>query len=338
MSHRADIPKRVATSLAILIGAFGWAQQSPDLGPAAALNPTLTVPASLQPPTPKSPVDQFRNLLGMTSVERREFIAKRPPEVQKAILAKIHEYEGLQPDERELRLRVTELRWYLLPLLRMPVTNRVERLNAIPGNVLRDLVDARLREWDKLEPNVQKELLDNESTVRFYFELATRGTTAVTNVARTVGTDLESGIQRWQSLTEEERHDIALHFCQFFDLRPAEKTKILTTLSEPERLQIEKTLHTFESLTPVQRTQCLRSFQKFASLSPDERRQFLKNAERWERMTPSERQTWRNLVSNLANQPPLPGNLAVPPAPSVPTGPLLPRAAKSPGSLLTNTN
>jgi hypothetical protein len=53
----------------------------------------------------------------MAPAERREFLANRSPEAQKLILAKVKEYEALRPEERDLRLWVTELRWYLLPLL-----------------------------------------------------------------------------------------------------------------------------------------------------------------------------------------------------------------------------
>src|SRR5260221_2053567 len=73
------------------------------------------------PPTaPRSPVDLFRSVLIMSPLERREFLGQRTPEAQKLILAKIREYEGLTPELRDLRLRVTELRWYLLPLLNTP--------------------------------------------------------------------------------------------------------------------------------------------------------------------------------------------------------------------------
>jgi hypothetical protein len=286
------------------------------------VNPSSQITERTTPPLPpvaKPPVDYFRSLLAMTSIERREFLANRPAETQKLILAKVQEYEALKPEQCELRLRVTELRWYLLPLLHAPATNRTERLNAIPGD-LRSLVQDRLEAWDKLSPDVQRQLLDNESTVRFYFELAGRTpeqqAATVTNFPAANREKIESDINRWQSLPDEQRRAIASHFYQFFELTPAEQAKTLRILSEPERLQIEKTLAAYGNLTPAQRVQCLRSFQKFASLSPEERLQFLKNAERWELMTPSERQSWRNLVSNLSNQPPLPPRFNAPPSPS----------------------
>jgi DNA-binding transcriptional ArsR family regulator len=284
-------------------------------------------------------VDFFRSLLAMTPIERRESLANRTPEAQKLILAKLQEYQSLRPEESELRLRVTELRWYLLPLLSTPATNRAAALSAVPAG-LRNLLEDRLHEWDKLDAEVQKELLENESTVRFYFELAARTpeqqAESVTNMPAAGREKLESGLRRWQALTDEHRQAVVVHFNQFFDLTAAEKEQTLRTLSEPERLQIEKTLRTFGSLTPGQRAECLRSFQKFASLSPEERQQFLKNAERWERMTPSERQSWRKLVSSLSRQPPLPPGFRVP-IPGPPP-PILRQPSSAPASWATNSN
>ena len=59
----------------------------------------------------ESPVYFFRQLLAMTPQEREDYLTNRPPEIHERILAKVHEYLALEPDERELRLRATELRW-----------------------------------------------------------------------------------------------------------------------------------------------------------------------------------------------------------------------------------
>ena len=81
------------------------------------------------PPTPtlRSPVDVFRQLLAMNPIERRQSLTNRPVDVQKQILAKLREYQLLKPEEQELRLRATELQWYLLPLMSVPRTNRAVR-------------------------------------------------------------------------------------------------------------------------------------------------------------------------------------------------------------------
>src|SRR4051812_4211960 len=80
----------------------------------------------------KSPVALFRELLAMSPEERNGAIAIRPPDIQKRILEKLQEYEILPDELRELRLRETELRWYLRPLMDEPRTNRAAKLALIP--------------------------------------------------------------------------------------------------------------------------------------------------------------------------------------------------------------
>src|ERR1019366_7847670 len=90
------------------------------------LPPDPPVPPDPPPPLPpaQSPISFFRDLLAMNGAERKQALTNRSPEGQKLILDKVREYESLPPDERELRLRVTELRWYLVPLMTAPATNR----------------------------------------------------------------------------------------------------------------------------------------------------------------------------------------------------------------------
>jgi hypothetical protein len=253
----------------------------------------------------------------MSPPEREAFLAKRPPQTQKLILAKIREYNALKPEQRALRLGVTELRWYLLPLLNTPTTNRTTQLNSIPTRV-RSLVEDRLQQWDRLSSAAQKRILENESFVSLYLEQSDTRATPAPAVSDAARPEFEAGIRRWQSLPEEQRQEVMTHFNEFFHLTSSEQEKTLRTLSEGERLQIEKTLHTFEGLTPTQRSQCMRSFQKFANLGPEERRQFLKDAERWEMMSPSERQSWRNLVYSVSHLPPAPPGLGPPAVPPTP--------------------
>lgn len=262
----------------------------------------------------------------MDRLERKKAVADRPPEAQKQILAKVREYETLNPEQRELRLRATELRWFLVPLMRTAPSNRVDQLKQLsPEN--RELVESRLKQWDKLGPDVQKELLDNEATLRYFTELDVASPT----ISPARRQQLEKGIASWQALPEEQRRKIAQRFSEFFELTAVEKHKALSTVSEAERLQMEKTLRSFGKLTAAQRAQCVRSFEKFASLTLPERQQFLKNAERWKLMTPSERQSWRQLVEKLEQQPPLPNTFDHPPMPPVPK-------AFPPRSTLARTN
>lgn len=245
------------------------------------------LPAPPTPPVPvlKSPVDSFRTLLVMPSAERRAQLASRPPEVRQKLLDKVQEYQALSPEERELRLKATELRWYLQPLMRSPATNRPAQLEMIPDS-LRDLVAVRITQWDKMPPAIQQMMLTNQVGPNYLVS------GSPTNMPPLPMAKIRGKLQE--------------RFNQLFELTPAEADKVLATLSEAERRQMEKTLAAFEKLTPAQRQQCVVSFSRFASLDGGEQQEFLKNAERWAQMTPAERQSWRELVSNAPRLPPLP--------------------------------
>jgi len=254
---------------------------------------------NLIPPIPKlqSPVNFFRQLLAMTAIERNNSLTNRPPEARKKILAKVREYQALGPDERELRLRATELRWWLTPLLRVPAASRAARLAQVPED-LRGLVESRLTQWDLLPPPLQGEFLASDQALHYFARVE------VTN----------------QVAATPQQEEIGRQFNQFFELTPAEKRQTLKTLSAAERAQMEKTLRTFETLPLQQRLICLRNYAKFAGMSAAERAEFLKNAERWSQMSPAERQTWRDLVAHVPKWPPLPPATVppglMPPSPS----------------------
>ena len=295
----------------------------------------LSVPANLPlPPRPetRSPVDHFRDLLAMTPAEQERALTNRRPEIRDRILAKLREYAALDPDERELRLRATELRWYLLPLLYLAPTNRAARLAAVPDE-LRPLVRSRLQRWDILPPSLQKEFFENERTLRYFTRVDTTNGTPPSSLPP--GPEQAAGPMgphppRGKVLSEAEREKMAGRFNQIFELTPAEKKKALNTLSSAERQQMEKTLETFAKLPPGQRGQCLRAYTEFAGMSAEAKQEFLKNAQRWSQLSPKERQTWRDLVAHVPDWPPLP---PLPPKPSRPphlTQRLAPVAATNP--------
>ena len=249
----------------------------------------------------RSPVDFFRQLLAMTPDERDEFLTNRPPEIRVRIQVKVAEYEALGPNERELRLRATELRWYLTPLLRESATNRAARLALVPADV-RELVEARLVGWSLLPPPLQQEFLANERIIHYFARVDTSNSPPK-NLDRAPSAAEQA---HWNGLSEAERRQVTAGFNQFFELTADEKEKALNTLSEAERRQMEKTLQSFGKLPPSQRTECVNAFAKFASMNALEQAEFLKNAERWSALPPTERQAWRDLVVNVPQWPPLP--------------------------------
>lgn len=269
--------------------------------PAGQIPAPPAVATNLMPPVlpTTSPVAVFRHLLDLSFKEREAFLTNRPPEIRAALRAKIAEYLAMDPNERELRLRATELRWQLIPLLRIAPADRGPRLAVVPED-LAPLVKSRLAEWDKLPASLQQEFLANDRT-RLYFALVDATNQSAAN-----------------DPAEIQRQKIASQFNQFFDLTPEEKQSVLKTLSGTERAQMEGTLRAFDKLPPLQRIECVRAFTKFAGLSPAERAEFLKNAEHWSKMSPQERKTWRDLVARVPTWPPLPRRLLPPPPPHLP--------------------
>jgi hypothetical protein len=334
----------IATLLgaSLLLGVTRSAQAATNDAVATPATPAPVRPPAtliLAPPAPvptlpsaRSPISFFRDLLAMDAPGRVRALTNRSPEARALILAKVREYESLTPDERELRLWVTELRWYLRPLMSLPPTIRSAQLAAIP-DTYRSLVEARLTEWDKLSPELQAELLANEATIRYLTEIEGRtdeqrrqALEAIPPGGRNL---LEQGIDKWSALSEDQRQRMLSRFHAFFELTAQEQRKVLDTLPELDRSQIEKTVRAFDNLPPDQRDQCIQSLQKFVSLSPAERHRFLRSAERWKAMSPSDRQVWRELVRKLPPRmppplpPPLPpmrpGSRQVPPVPAVAT-------------------
>lgn len=250
----------------------------------------------------RSPVDSFRALLVMPTAERRVQLATRPADVREKLVAKVNEYQGLSPEERELRLKATELRWYLKPLMSSPATNRVMQLAALPEE-LRELIGERIAQWDRFPPAVQQMMLTNQAGPTYF----SSGT--ATNFPPSPVTKIRSGLQ--------DRYN------RLFELTAGEKEKVLATLSAAERRQMEKTLEAFAKLNLVQKRQCVVSFTRFSGLSLTAQQEFLRNAEHWSQMPAAERQAWRELVSTAPKLPPMPNLTRTPPP--------LPRRPNKPG-------
>lgn len=278
----------------------------------------------------KSPVAMFRELLAMTPEQRKESIALRPPDIQKRILEKLNEYELLPAEVRELRLRETELRWYLRPLMDEPRTNRAPLLARIP-EAERKEVETRLEQWDLLPPQLQDQFKSNDMIASYFSQIRTANPKERAAILGEIPPDqraeLEKGLDQWKQMSEDQRQTALAGFNHFFELTPEQKEKALDTLPDEERQAMQQTLTSYSKLTADQRAQCIRSFEKFASMSVVERQQFLKNAERWREMSPEERQKWRELV-----------NVAPLIPPSVPSSPTAPNRSElqPPPALATN--
>ncbi len=286
----------------------------------AGLTATNTTPSLVQSqeqsPVPqllKSPVERFRQLLAMTPAERELSLSNYPASVKARILEKVQEYELLPPDYRELRLQVTELRWYLLPLMKASPTNRATQLKKIPGP-FQKLVADRLQEWDIMPPSLKDEVLEYETTMHYFVGrgCVVQPQMTVENLSEKERSELEHKLAQWQELPWDQRRQMYGSFQHFFDLSDEEKQKTLEVLSEPERQKTEEILGPIEQWPKSSQGKYIAAFREFASMSPEARQQFMKGAERWQKMSPEERQAWRDLVHQLSEMPPLPPGFPVP--------------------------
>ena len=316
--------------LCLIAGSVCLTVHAADLASPTAPNPPVDAVRPPTPPRVPSPVESFRQLLSANPVERAALLAGKPERQRQLLTAKLQEYAALSPEERELRLRQLDLRWYLLPLMRIPATNRVSHLSKVPESN-RKLVEERLEQWDRLPQEIQKEILENEMTIDYFvrMEASTPAQRQVilTSLSPERHQELERELETWRALPSERRQRMYEHFNHFFELTSREREKILSAISDAERQQMEATLQTFQKLPVAQRRLCIESFSKFAEMTPEDRNQFLKDAERWQAMSANERHAWRDLVLNL---PPLPPGLGEPEPPPLPRPNSLPPSPVSP--------
>lgn len=272
----------------------------------------------VMPPLPQlaSPVDVFRELLALAPEARERAILEKPEPRRGVIRAKLAEYAALPPEEREIRLHVTELRWRLVPMMNMNPTNRASLLHGVP---LRDraLIQERLRQWDQLPPAVQKELLENQATLDYFGRLENSSPQQRAALLQTLPEDqrarMESDFNRWHDQTPRDRERLHRGLTQFFELTTREREVILARLPASQRSVAQQTLGAIANLPEEQRARCLDAYRKFTTLSPAEREQFTRNAERWMTMSEVSRDNWRKLARTLPPLPPLPPGLAIPP-------------------------
>ncbi len=279
----------------------------------AAGQMALAEPASpmSQPPLPplaKSLAEQFRELLAANPAERQRLLAGRTPEARVVITAKLKEFETLSSAEREVRLQVAQLQFYLSSLLRAEPEARTNLLSRVPAED-RPLLEERLKAWDALSPEARQDILDSEKSLSHFVRQESADpqqlSTALTKVPAPARPEIEAQFARWSALPAEERARKTANFQRFFDLSESERNRTLNRLPDTERRQMEVALARFAGLPAEQRDRYLRAFHRLATLSAEERAEFLGNAAKWQAMSADERKAWRNLVQN-ALRPPLP--------------------------------
>ena len=304
-----------AWSIGIILAAVLIAAQSPPVGPAASHAAGIQSGIRL-PPIPESPGDYLRRLLGMNAAGREQALAREPEALRNYWRAKLQEYDALAPSARDTRLRAVQFRWELLSLMKLAPAARLTRLNTLSAGD-RAFLRQRLEQWDALPAPLQREFLENETTVLYFLRLQSGTPADQERLLRTFPPDhrqkLEANLSRWRTLGRGQREKMLERFNQFFEITGDERERILGILPETERRQAKQVLQTIGQLPKEQRQQVLDAFRRFADMTPAEREQFLQNAARWEAMSPREREAWLSLMNRLPPVPP--GVEPLPPLP-----------------------
>lgn len=285
---------RLATSIGLLVAVACSSVELAGQSTAGTASPPL--------PKYQSPVEFFRELLSATPAERDELLKERREAHRAVILAKIEEYTILPPPVREWRLKATELRYYLIPLMKRPPDQRGRLVDMIPETD-RPLVQSRLRQWDALPEAERDAMLESQIALRYLARPA--------NVApRPPGAtpdpklqQLETTAANWQSLSKADQDSIAQQFNSFFALSRLEKQKTIALFTGAERAQLQQTVRSFEGMSDQDRNKCLVAMKEIVQMSATERAAFLRNVERWNALSEGDRHQWRALVAKV---PPLP--------------------------------
>jgi hypothetical protein len=269
-------------------------------------------------PVPRAPVEYFRELLAMTPGQRSQALATKTPEFRRGTLEKLNEYEAMPAAERDWRLWMVQLRWYLVPLMKIAPADRTALLSRVSPEY-RPVVEERLRHWDALTEESRREFLENENRIHYVLRLESGSPEQREKILQGFSVEnrkqIEAQLAEWHKKPLSRRQEMYRQFHEFFELGPREREKMLSVLSDSERAQMQKTLETFAQLRSEQRRKCIESFREFVNMTPEERASFLKTAERWEAMSPSQRQAWREIVRGKPVFPPLPPGFGNPPMP-----------------------
>lgn len=282
-------------ALPLLVSAFVILFSGRSLAQPGAGSSTIPMPPPLS-----SPVDLFRRLLTTNAAGREAWLGAKPATARQYIEGKVREYEAMPPEQREARLRALQSRWHMRYFMQMNPVERTARLAAVPEPD-RSALRKQLGSWDILPPQLKKDVLENENLIRVMLPPGEAGRveSIFANMTENQKAELARQHERWNQLPEVRREQILTHFKKFFELREADKDKVVAKLTESERAQMEKTLSKFGSLPKEEREQALQGFKKFAELPPAEQAAFLKTAERWKAMSEPDRRLWRKVVTSL---------------------------------------
>lgn len=226
-------------------------------------------------------------LLATNIAGREAWLAAKPAASRAAIEAKLREYEAMSPEQRDQKLRASQISWYLPPLIKMPATNRAAILGAIPEED-RKVIEMRLGQLSILPPPMLNQIVTNRNLLRWIDNGQPGASNALAQVSPDQKRLAEQVYPVWKKLLE---------------LPPARRTEPLSKLNDTDRTNMEMTLNKLGNLSGEERAQARAGFKKFAELSASERESFLSSAKRWQDMSEKDREVWRNVAATLQRPP-----------------------------------
>jgi hypothetical protein len=261
-----------------------------------------------------SRVEPFRQLLGANVSEREKLLASRPETQREQFRKALRDYDSLAPAERERRLQALELRFLITYLIPMAPEARTQALARLPATN-QPAVRERLDYWDRVSPDVQKQLLANERLMRDFINRIVSAPPRPPMPGGVSGSNMFRRINRavssWNSLPESKRAEAEQAFRKVFELGSTEAAAGILPPAELE--EMKQALERFKYLSPAGRSSVLRNSGKLMEMSPEERQLFLRSAEEWQKLSPKDREAWRNLVNKLPVFPLDPPGLRMPP-------------------------
>ena len=192
---------------------------------------------------------------------------------------------------------VTELQWYLRPLLPLDASTRARTLAQIPESV-RPLILSHLRRWDRASEAERSELLSLD----------------VSHPSWMLGARVKMPAPppphppTWASRAGTHSPDTSpkalARIARLLELDPSERTALLARMSTDERGRAGDLLEALCRLPPGQRTVFINGYRRFWEMKEDDRKRFLRNYESWQAMSAEEKQIWRGMLLGLPPAPP----------------------------------
>lgn len=256
------------------------------------------------PPMPlaHSPIDFFREMLAMNESQRQEALNHRSSRQQEVLMAKLAEYEAMPDIEREVRLEVTELHYYLMPLLKESADQRESRLKAIPsGKRLRVL--RRLKQWDSLTSSVQQQLLANQQVMNWFIRQEIEWKVPPPLPRSPLRLPFPENQRKF---SQEQAQRMEGVFQQFVELPETEQKRSLAGLPGDQRKRILQAANELSEMPSPVRRKCINSYIEILAMSKAEQVAIMRKVAQWQSLSLEEKHALRSFVPQV---PPLPPGL-----------------------------